>query len=286
LPGVILSDGRTTENSPDRPSSQVPCTKIPQESPLRRMAVLGMMGAIGESWTSLYSLQGDVTVCHRWKPIVACFCLILSAAMSGCSKSGDAPQAPTASLNGAPSTVGTDIPAPPKPAPDRHPVVVIKTSLGNITVELDRQKSLLTVDNFLSYVRDSFYNQTIIHQVYKGQGILGGGYNTNMVAKPARTPIFNEAQNGVKNRRGTIAMVRQSDAIHSATSQFFINVADNPDLDYTKPTEEGYGYCVFGKVTDGMDVVDKINNVSLHDTKALDRTPVEPVVVESIQRIR
>lgn len=167
-----------------------------------------------------------------------------------------------------------------------HPVVVIETSMGNITVELDRQKSVLTVDNFLSYVRDSFYNQTIIHQVYKGQGILGGGYSANMVAKVARTPIFNEAQNGVKNRRGTIAMVRQPDSIHSATSQFFINVADNPDLDYTKPTEEGYGYCVFGKVTDGMDVVDKINNAPLHDTKALDRTPVDPVVVKSVQRIR
>lgn len=228
---------------------------------------------------------------HRWKPIVACLCLILFAAVGGCSKSGDGNQSPSASLNGTPSPGGTEIPAPPKPVPDtQHPVVVIATSLGDITVDLDRQKAMLTVDNFLSYVGTSvgasFYSQTIIHQVYKGQGILGGGYDTNMVAKLARTPIRNEARNGVKNLRGTIAMIRLPNSIDSATSQFFINVADNPDLDYTAPTPEGYGYCVFGKVTDGMDVVDKINNVPLRDTTTLERTPAEPVVVKSIRRIR
>ena len=124
---------------------------------------------------------------------------------------------------------GSQNAAPPKPTADpQHPVVLIETSLGNITVRLDREKALLTVDNFLSYVGASFYDQTIIHQVYKGQGILAGGYGTNMLEKPAHTPIRNEADNGLKNRRGTIAMVRLPDAIDSATCQFFINVADNP----------------------------------------------------------
>ena len=145
----------------------------------------------------------------------------------------------------------------------------------------------MTVDNFLnSYVGDRFYDQTIVHQVYKGQGILAGGYGTNLVEKPARTPIRNEALNGLKNHRGAIAMVRQPDAIDSATSQFFINVADNPALDYKDRTPAGYGYCVFGEVTEGMDVVDKINNVPVHDEGGLDRTPVQRVVVKSIRWIR
>ena len=212
---------------------------------------------------------------------------MLFATAGGCGS-----QSPPAAIDGAgnatpSSVVVPEPPAPPKPTSDsQHPVVLIETSLGNVTVQLDREKALLTVDNFLRYVGASFYDQTVIHQVYKGQGILGGGYGTNMVAKPARTPIYNEADNGLKNSRGTIAMVRLPDAIHSATSQFFINVADNPSLDYRDRTPEGYGYCVFGKVTDGMDVVDKINGVSLRDMPEFERTPMEPVIVKSIRRIR
>ncbi len=166
-------------------------------------------------------------------------------------------------------------------------MVVIETTLGNITVRLDAEKAQLTVGNFLNYTGASFYNQTIVHQVYKGQGILAGGYDANLVEKRARAPIRNEARNGLKNRRGSIAMVRQPDAIDSAKSQFFINVADNPQLDYKDDrTAAGYGYCVFGEVTDGMDVVDKINHVALHDTPNLDRTPAEPIIVTSIRQIR
>jgi len=232
-------------------------------------------------------------VSHRWKPIVACLSLLIVAAAGGCGHSGDGNQSPAAAIDGTnsgtPSESGSTTPASPKPAPDsQHPVVEIETSLGKITVELDREKALLTVDNFLLYANASFYNQSIIHQVYKGQGILGGGYGTNMlpIAKPTHTPVRNEAANQLKNLRGAIAMVRLPDAIDSATSQFFINVADNPTLDYKDRTPEGYGYCVFGKVTDGMDVVDKINGVALRDTTALERTPAEPVIVTSIRRIR
>ena len=224
------------------------------------------------------------------------FCLGLFACLllTGCGHNSDGAGPPTAAIgesapDDAPavSKGPTPSPSPRKPVSDpRHPVVVIETSQGNITVQLNGEKSPLTVDNFLSYVRASFYDGTIIHQVYKGQGILGGGYDAQGVAKAGRTPIRNEAENGLKNRRGTIAMVRLPGAIDSATCQFLINVADNQTLDFRDRTPEGYGYCVFGQVTDGMDVVERINQAPVHDTSNLDRTPVERIIVKSIRRIR
>jgi cyclophilin family peptidyl-prolyl cis-trans isomerase len=210
----------------------------------------------------------------------------------GCNRSGGSSPS-TAAIEGAskdiPPPGGMQPPPPPRPNSDsQHPVVVIQTSLGDITLELNRSKALLTVDNFLRYVGESFYDQTIVHEVDKGQAIVAGGYGTNMksVGKPVHTPIRNEADNMLKNLRGTIAMVRLSHDVHSATSQFFINVADNPALDYKDRTPEGYGYCVFGKVTDGMDVVDAISKVQLQDTREFVQTPKEQVVVKSIRRIR
>jgi cyclophilin family peptidyl-prolyl cis-trans isomerase len=227
--------------------------------------------------------------------------LLLFAVAGGCGTGGTSGGADDkkASASAADTTKKTDpanatdpTPSTPKVTPDLdHPVVEIETSKGKITVELDRKSAVNTVDNFLSYVTSSFYDGTIVHQVFKNQGILAGGYDTNLAAKPARTPIFNEAANGLKNRRGTIAMVRQQDVIDSATSQFFINVADNAALDYKNRTAQGYGYCVFGKVTKGMEVVDAINAVELRDTKlpdatTLERTPAVPIIVMSIRRIR
>jgi peptidyl-prolyl cis-trans isomerase A (cyclophilin A) len=215
--------------------------------------------------------------------------LFAAAALTGCNRGGTQPPAAdiAGSADAAPSAVGGKASLPKQPAADpQHPVVLIETSLGNITVRLDAEKAFGTVENFLTYVGAKFYDQTIVHLVYKGQGILAGGYGTNMAEKPARTPIRNEAQNGLKNRRGAIAMVRQPDAIDSATSQFFINVADNPELDYKDRTPAGYGYCVFGEVTDGMDVVDQINKSPVHSASGLDQTPVQPIVVKSIRRIR
>jgi peptidyl-prolyl cis-trans isomerase B (cyclophilin B) len=130
------------------------------------------------------------------------------------------------------------------------------------------------------------YDQTIFHQVYKDQAVLAGGYTANLTEIPARTPVSNQAHNGLKNLRGTIAILRQPDVIDSATSQFFINVADNPALDYRDRTPEGYGYCVFGEVINGMEVVDKIANTEVKDTDKFDRTPVQPVVVKSIRRVK
>ena len=211
------------------------------------------------------------------------------AVAGGCG-GGDKPSPTTASgatQKGDPPDGGSQTSAAPKESPDlQHPVVEIETSKGKITVELDRKNAVNTVDNFLSYVGSSFYDKTIIHQVFKGQAILAGGYDTNMVAKPTHTPIRNEAANGLKNLRGTIAMSRWPDSVNSATSQFFINVADNPSLDYKDRTDQGYGYCVFGKVTKGMEVVDAINAVELRDTTTLDRTPAEPIIVMSIRRVR
>lgn len=168
-----------------------------------------------------------------------------------------------------------------------HPVVAIETSLGTITAVLDAEKSYQTTSNFLSYVEVGHYDQTIIHQVYKGQGFLAGGYGVNLTEKPSRTPIRNEADNGLKNTRGTISMIRQPDQIDSATCQFFVNVADNPTLDHRDRTAEGYGYCVFGTVMpEGMAVVDQIAAAKVHDTQEFERTPVQAIVVKSIRRIR
>ncbi|MFQ5496198.1 MAG: peptidylprolyl isomerase [Phycisphaerae bacterium] len=176
-----------------------------------------------------------------------------------------------------------------EPAP---PTVVIETTLGNITVELDEEHAPATVDNFLRYVGRGFYDQTVFHQVFPGAVILGGKFTEELVEKQADPPVSNEAGNGLKNRRGTIAMFRDYDVINSATCQFFINAKDNPNYDYKPEAEqslnhEDYGYCVFGRVTeDSMSVVDRIANVEVHDTADFERIPVETVVIKSITKIR
>jgi cyclophilin family peptidyl-prolyl cis-trans isomerase len=138
-----------------------------------------------------------------------------------------------------------------------NPQVEVKTNLGTISLELYPEKAPKTVENFLEYARSGFYKGTIFHRVIPGFMIQGGGFNQAFEQKPTRSPVENEAANGLKNEIGTIAMARTSNP-HSATAQFFINVADNRFLNHTGPTVRGYGYTVFGKVTKGMDVVDKI----------------------------
>ena len=135
--------------------------------------------------------------------------------------------------------------------------VEMKTNLGSIVLELYPEKAPKTVENFLQYVEDGFYKNTVFHRVIAGFMIQGGGFDTALKQKPARSPIQNEADNGLKNEPGTIAMARTSDP-HSASAQFFINVANNAFLNYKAPTQNGYGYAVFGRVVSGMDVVNKI----------------------------
>ncbi|MES9965069.1 MAG: peptidylprolyl isomerase [Candidatus Sedimenticola sp. 20ELBAFRAG] len=161
--------------------------------------------------------------------------------------------------------------------------VLMKTSLGDIELELDAAKAPKSVENFLRYVDKGFYNDTVFHRVINSFMIQGGGFNKAMNKKPTSDPIPNEAKNGLKNKRGTIAMARTS-APHSATAQFFINHKDNENLDY--PSFDGWGYAVFGKVTRGMETVDKIADVHTVTKSYMKNVPETPVVIESITRIQ
>ena len=162
-------------------------------------------------------------------------------------------------------------------------MVIIKTSAGDIELELFEKEAPATVKNFLDYVDAGHYDNTIFHRVIDNFMIQGGGFDAEFEEKPTGKPIKNEAANRISNKRGTIAMARTSQ-VHSATAQFFINVKDNNFLDFQSETPQGFGYCVFGKVTKGMDVVDKIKSVDTHSVGYYDDVPVETVVINEICR--
>ncbi len=159
-------------------------------------------------------------------------------------------------------------------------MVRLKTNYGDIVLELDQEKAPKTVANFLEYVRSGFYDGTVFHRVIDGFMIQGGGMTAGMKQKETRDPVDNEAANGLTNERYTIAMARTSDP-HSATAQFFINVKDNDFLNFTEATHHGYGYCVFGKVVQGQEVVDKIKAVATTSRGGHSDVPREDVVIES-----
>jgi|AP82_1055514.scaffolds.fasta_scaffold51528_2 cyclophilin family peptidyl-prolyl cis-trans isomerase len=167
-------------------------------------------------------------------------------------------------------------------AAQSNPVVVIETSLGNITVELYQDEAPISVENFLTYVRDDFYTGTIFHRVIKGFMVQGGGMTEDMVRKATNPPIKNEATNGLRNARGTLAMARTA-AVDSATAQFFINVANNRALNHESETQAEYGYAVFGKVIDGMDYVGEIENTPTTTAGPYRDVPSTPVIIKSIQ---
>lgn len=163
---------------------------------------------------------------------------------------------------------------------EEEPRVRLKTSMGDIVISLEPEKAPETVENFLSYVRDGFYDGTIFHRVIDGFMIQGGGFTTDYTKKPTREPIANEADNGLQNVRGSIAMARTSDP-HSATAQFFINVADNDFLNHTAQTSQGWGYVVFGMVIEGMDVVDQIKATPTGPGGPFPKdAPQTPVIIE------
>lgn len=162
-------------------------------------------------------------------------------------------------------------------------MIKLLTNFGEITLELDAEKAPITAANFLQYVDNGFYDGTIFHRVIDGFMIQGGGFDTTMNQKESADEIKNEADNGLANDKYTIAMARTS-APHSASSQFFINVGDNSFLNHTAPTSSGWGYCVFGKVIAGMDVVDKIKQVATTSRKGHQDVPVENVVIERATR--
>jgi cyclophilin family peptidyl-prolyl cis-trans isomerase len=170
-------------------------------------------------------------------------------------------------------------------AAEKNPVVVMETSMGNVKIELDQAKAPISVKNFLSYVDDKFYDGTIFHRVISNFMIQGGGFTADMQQKPTKAQIKNEAGNGLGNKRGTLAMARTM-VVDSASSQFFINVVDNDFLDYRDNSPQGFGYAVFGKVIEGMEVVDKIKGVKTGYKTGFQDVPVETVEIKSIKRVK
>jgi len=182
-------------------------------------------------------------------------------------------------------------PAPPReepsasaaPAPTgTNPMVEMRTSLGTMKIELYPDKAPKTAENFLQYAREGFYDGTVFHRVISGFMIQGGGFTPNMSEKETRAPIENEASNGLKNVHGSLAMARTGDP-HSASSQFFINTVDNPFLDFTGETVQGFGYAVFGQVVEGLETLDAIKKVSTGSRDGQNDVPMNPVVIESVR---
>ena len=162
--------------------------------------------------------------------------------------------------------------------------VILHTNHGDITIELDAANAPVTVENFLGYVRSGHFDNTLFHRVIDGFMIQGGGFAPGMTQKPVRAPIANEAGNGLRNKKYTVAMARTSEP-HSATAQFFINVGDNDFLDYKGPSPQGWGYCVFGRVTGGTDVVDKIKGVATANAAGHQNVPREDVVIQRAEEV-
>jgi peptidyl-prolyl cis-trans isomerase B (cyclophilin B) len=209
--------------------------------------------------------------------------------LTGCGGSSESTDVEvTASINGGDAgSASQEAPLPYGTTPEKvRPRVRLETTAGNITLELDAEQAPLTVENFLAYVESGHYDQTIFHQVVEGYMILGGGMTSEMSEKPVMTPIRNEAHNGLSNRRGSIAMARQFDAIDSSTAQFFINLADNTALDHKSRTAEEYGYCVFGQVVEGLDVVDRISKVQVTNSGGFEMLPAQAVVIRSAKRLQ
>lgn len=164
------------------------------------------------------------------------------------------------------------------------PYVLIETSLGDILLELEPERAPKTVANFLAYVDAGHYDGTIFHRVVRGFVIQGGGYGRDLVKKPVREPVANEAKGGLSNEKGTVAMARAAEK-DSATDEFFINAEDNAaDLDHQDDTDEGYGYCVFGRVAEGLDVVKKINWKVVKPKGDFPELPVDEVLIRSVKR--
>ena len=234
--------------------------------------------------------------------IAATGLLLMLVALGGCGSSSDEQSLPTASIPASDKSDELDSSSPgvtnapelksaatpPKPQRDLHPEVQIKTNLGQIRLQLDAKKAPQTVENFLeNYVDRDHYQGTVFHYVESEFIVIAGGYTADLKPKNTRAPIRNESRGAAKNVRGTVAMARDPQYADSATSHFFFNLVDNPSLDYQESDEEvNEGYCVFGKIIDGMDVVTRIAAAKVHDVEGFPNVPVEPVVIESISRVK
>jgi cyclophilin family peptidyl-prolyl cis-trans isomerase len=211
---------------------------------------------------------------------------LLTIGLAGCGD--DSPNTvSTSSESGQTEPRGRGDIAAPTQIDRKHPVVRIDTSQGAITVRLDAVNAPGTVRNFLNYANDGFYDNTLVHYVDPGKMILAGGYAAERQPKRPRTAIRNEAHNGLKNVRGTIAMTRDPMFIDSATSQFFINLTDAPHRDHQGDTADKYGYCVFGEVIEGLDVAERISQSATTELGGdLVRTPNPPIIISSMRVIR
>lgn len=234
---------------------------------------------------------------------LAMLSLIVACWLTGCggTKPSGSPAGAEAALGATGAVAATTSitqpgakPKPPRPKPV-DPVIVLHTSAGDIQIQLFREKAPQTVDNFLhNYASRQFYDGTIFHHLEAGSMIIGGGYTSDLAPKETRAPVFNESQNGLKNTRGMVAMIRDPANSHSATSQFFINLADNPALDFRndraaddgKIPDEDWGYCVFGQVLTGMDIVDGISKAEVASEGDFAKLPVQPIVISSVEQVR
>jgi peptidyl-prolyl cis-trans isomerase B (cyclophilin B) len=231
---------------------------------LRKKKGVAMTGSTGKRMAFLVSIMMVAS---------AVLCFVAVSTVTGQEAKDPSPQASPATGEKAKS-VESD-----------HPRVAIKTSMGEIVLELDRKRAPVTVENFLQYTKDGFYNGTVFHRVIPDFMIQGGGMEPGMKKKPTRDPIRNEATNGLKNKTGTVAMARTS-VVDSATGQFFINCKDNSFLDHRNTSSQGYGYAVFGKVVEGMDVVRKIEKAPT-GTKGPHRdVPVEDIMIVSVEILK
>jgi cyclophilin family peptidyl-prolyl cis-trans isomerase len=200
--------------------------------------------------------------------------LPLITASVAAAQTGSGDQAP----KGTPAEPKATIEAKVSPKVTANPMVVLETTYGNIKIELFKDKAPISVDNFLSYVNEGYYDSTIVHRVVKGFVLQAGGFTEDMKQKPQKPSIKNEATNGLSNLRGTLSMARTGD-INSGSSHFFINLVDNMRLDHTGEEPAKYGYAVFGKVAEGMDVVDKIALVEVAAKSGYQGVPVKPVII-------
>jgi peptidyl-prolyl cis-trans isomerase A (cyclophilin A) len=213
--------------------------------------------------------------------VLAVFC-----SLSGCGKSG-----PTQSDRASASPNSSGAQTSPANA-TRHddasqsvdPIVVLHTTQGDITLKLYPEKAPRTVENFLrGYADRGFYDQTIFHHAERGRMLIAGGYTSELARKPTRAPIYNESHNGLSNRRGTVAMIREADAPHSATSEFFVNLTDNPDFDFKSSEDDDVpGYCVFGEIISGMDVIDRIAQLPTSARGEFPKVPSPAVSIVSV----
>jgi peptidyl-prolyl cis-trans isomerase B (cyclophilin B) len=218
----------------------------------------------------------------RLAPAAVCL-LFLAGCGSGDGNDAGVKASIAAMSESSTQAASNDTRPKPRPLDPVHPKVKISTNLGDIVVQLDAERAPITVKNFLFHATNRQYEGTIFHQVIKDYVALAGGYDVNMAEKSTHFAIRNEAYNQLKNKRGTIAMARQPDVVDSSTCQFFFNLADNAGLDHkSRDSAEEFGYCVFGQVIDGLDVLDQISRAPVADQGGWTSVPVRPIVVQSV----